>query len=639
MLPMPSLPQARRLPPEPPKPRRPRHRLSPQATLLSLGVLLLLAAGVTFLAVTWDSLPVAVQASIIATLAAIALAGAVPASRRRLNGTAEAFAILGCGLLTVDLYGVRELGLIPPSAIDGLTYAGLAAAVVAAINLLMSRFAPKVITFGVAAVIVGQLPLPLILADRVDLAPYLLGLLAQVVITVLWSAKGTRVIRITGSICAGLVYSALLGIGSVRVLLSLIAIHSPSDRPSFDDIIGGSTTALSPVLATTGVVCFAALTGVGLLRKVTLPLSLPPAFGECLCVAAAAFTVATCLPQLPAAGRWLTTGAATLLAIAALLRPRRTGVLTPVLETATLVVASVNLLTCLALEDLRQLGLISAITAALSLLAVWRKRLPAPTAAITASLATQLAILLVLADGLISTWTSAITLAVVGGFTIALACLHVGRPLERALLGPAASAVTLAELLMLLEFPTTGTGIVLTIAAAPLVAYGMRPARRNALLLAALLLILANTAFVLGAASTTIEWYTVPPALILLAIGLLGWRDQPSWVYLGPGLLLGLVPSALVANSNEDYLRTTFVVATAVTIILIGVRYTLQSPFIIGAAVLLKIALWQLLEVAPLIPRWITLATAGLILLTVGATYERRLQNAKQAARWITALH
>ena len=45
------------------------------------------------------------------------------------------------------------------------------------------------------------------------------------------------------------------------------------------------------------------------------------------------------------------------------------------------------------------------------------------------------------------------------------------------------------------------------------------------------------------------------------------------------------------------------------------------------------------IEVAPLIPRWITLGAAGAILLAVGATYERRLQNAKQAARWISALH
>jgi hypothetical protein len=37
-----------------------------------------------------------------------------------------------------------------------------------------------------------------------------------------------------------------------------------------------------------------------------------------------------------------------------------------------------------------------------------------------------------------------------------------------------------------------------------------------------------------------------------------------------------------------------------------------------------------------MIPRWITLGLAGAILLGVGAGYERRLQEAKQAARWVT---
>jgi hypothetical protein len=177
----PASPTPTRRPPAPPlppirsaapKPRRPRRRLSPQATLLSLGVLLLLAAGVTFLAVTWDSLPVSIQAAIMAFLASVALVGAVPASRHKLSGTAEALAILGCGLLAVDLYGARALGLIPATAIDGLSYAGLSCALVAAINLLMSRFAPKVVTFGLAGVIVGQLRLTLVLSDRVDLRCY-----------------------------------------------------------------------------------------------------------------------------------------------------------------------------------------------------------------------------------------------------------------------------------------------------------------------------------------------------------------------------------------------------------------------------------------------------------------------------------
>jgi hypothetical protein len=151
-------------------------------------------------------------------------------------------------------------------------------------------------------------------------------------------------------------------------------------------------------------------------------------------------------------------------------------------------------------------------------------------------------------------------------------------------------------------------------------------------------LIIANTAFVVASGATTIEWFTVPPAIVMLAIGILAWRDRSSWIFLGPGLLIGLAPSALLADSNDNWVRVTLVVAAALAVILVGVYGGLQAPFVIGAAVLAKVGIWQFLEVAPLIPRWITLGAAGTILLTVGATYERRLTQAKQAARWVTAL-
>ncbi|WBQ02293.1 SCO7613 C-terminal domain-containing membrane protein [Kribbella sp. CA-293567] len=612
--------------------------MSPQATLLSLGVLLLLAAGVTFLAVTWDSLPVPIQAAIIATLATISLISSIPAARHKLTGTAEALAILGTGLLTVDLYGARALGLISSDTVDGLTYFGVAAAIVAATNLLMSRIAPTVITYGVAAVVIGQLPLPFLLADRLPLAAFLLGLLIQVTITLLWSVKGTKAVRLTGATCAALVFWALMFIGCVRIFLSLVAHYSIRTRPAISDFLNNSPTALFPVLATTAVLCLAAITGIALLRKTPLPRALPPTFAESACTAAAALAVATCLPQLPTAGRWLDTGLATALALIVLLMAKRTGVRGAAAWTATSVVALVNFMFCAMTEDLVQLALISAIVSALALIAVWRKQLQPTPAALTASLTAQLAAVLATYDGLFTPRTGAIVLAVIAALSIAAACLITNPPLERTLLSCATAAAALAEFTALLDNTATLTGIVLTITAAPLVAYGMRPERREALLFAAALLITANTAFALGTGATTIEWFTLPPAAALLAIGTYGWRTHPSWVYLAPGLLLGLVPSTLLANSNDDHLRTTFVVAAALTTILLGTRLSLQAPFLIGAAVLLKIALWQFLEVAPLIPRWTTLATAGLILLTVGATYERRLQNAKQAAHWVAAL-
>ncbi len=624
-----------RLPREP----RPPRRLSPQATLLALGVLLLLAAGVTFLAVNWDSLSVSVQASIMATLAALAFAGSVPASRKKLAGTAEALALLGGGLLIVDLFGARELGLVSDTTISEARYAAVSFLIVAAINLLMTRIAPSVKTFGLTAVIAGQLPLTLFLVNHVSIALYLLGLVVQVVITVLWTNLSTRLLKITGGICGAVFLSIVFFVGTFRVLLGLLSAHSFNWADFADELFDGSITAFGPVLATAAVVCLAAVAGTLLSRKTALSAALPPNAIEFVCTAFGAFVLAVLLPQIPVVDRWSATGVATALGLAVTLLPRRTGLLTFVLRIAAMIVASVNLMVCAFLADLQQLGLISAITAGLALLAAWRKHVTLTAATWIAGSGAQLAILFVTWDGLFTTWTGGIALAVVGAILIGFACVSVGKPHETALLLSAVSAVIVAELVILTVSPDTGTGVVLIIASAPLVAYGMQPQRRDALLVAGALTVIANTAFVIGAGAATLEWFTLPPAAVMLAIGLLRWRDQPSWVYLGPGLLLGLVPSALVASSNHDFLRITFVVAAAVAVIVLGTRFSLQAPFVIGATVLAKIGLWQFLEVAPLIPRWITLGAAGAILLAVGATYERRLQNAKQAAHWISALH
>src|SRR6185436_2209796 len=112
----------------------------------------------------------------------------------------------------------------------------------------------------------------------------------------------------------------------------------------------------------------------------------------------------------------------------------------------------------------------------------------------------------------------------------AVTCGYVGQPLEPALLSTAACAAVLAEISAVAASPYTATGVVLTIVAAPLIAYGMNPRRRPSLLQAALLLVIANTTFMLGADAHTLEWYTVPPALILLAAGVVVWNNQPSWV-------------------------------------------------------------------------------------------------------------
>ena len=590
----------------------------------------------TFLAVNWDSLPVAIQAGIIGTLAALAFAGSIPASRRSLAGTAEALAILGCGLLTVDLYGARALSLGSLETIDWFTYSAIVFGSLALINLLMTRLAPRVVTYGVTTVIAGQLPLPLILVDRTNLPVLLAALLAQVVVTLVLSAKGTPIVRRTGAITSAVVFCGILVAGMTRTFLGLLATYSST----YFDLTGPIPThaELLKTVATAAVVCLAAATGLVILTKRPLPAAIQSGVGEAVCAAAAGFAVATCLPQLPGPGRWLTTGVVAALGITEVLVARRTGSLALVLHVSTITVAAVDLLFCLLTDDIRQLGYFAAIVAVLAVFAALRKVVDAVPAAAVASLGAQFAIVLFAIDDYIGLWAGAVSLALVGATGIALACRYVGQPLERVLISTAACAVLLAQIMAATVDADTATGVVLTIAAAPLVAYGMNPARRAGLLVAGALLIIANTAFVLASGATTVEWFTIPPAIVLLGIGILAWRNQSSWVYLGPGLLIGLVPSTLLADSNDNWIRVTLVVAAALAVIVIGTQRGLQAPFVIGAAVLAKIGIWQFLEVAPLIPRWITLGAAGAILLTVGATYERRLTQAKQAARWITAL-
>jgi len=56
-----------------------------------------------------------------------------------------------------------------------------------------------------------------------------------------------------------------------------------------------------------------------------------------------------------------------------------------------------------------------------------------------------------------------------------------------------------------------------------------------------------------------------------------------------------------------------------------GARSRLQAPATIGGVTLLVLALNTLGPVAARLPRWATIGAAGLLLLWLGATAERRL--------------
>lgn len=141
------------------------------------------------------------------------------------------------------------------------------------------------------------------------------------------------------------------------------------------------------------------------------------------------------------------------------------------------------------------------------------------------------------------------------------------------------------------------------------------------------------------------EAYTLPPALVALVAG---WRIRsakpalPSWPAYCPGLALLLFPSLPLAVSDDGAVRPALVGAAALTALLCGARFRLQAPLLLGAAALAVIGVAQLsapvLAAYHALPRWGVLAGAGLLLIAVGASYERSLRDLTRLGRAVRAL-
>ena len=79
--------------------------------------------------------------------------------------------------------------------------------------------------------------------------------------------------------------------------------------------------------------------------------------------------------------------------------------------------------------------------------------------------------------------------------------------------------------------------------------------------------------------------------------------------------------------------------SAAVAVVLIGARWRLRAPFVVGGAVLALVAAHEVALVWDLIPRWAPLATAGLALVAVATTYERRRRDLARLVGAVGRMH
>ncbi|MGW0859353.1 SCO7613 C-terminal domain-containing membrane protein [Streptomyces sp. NPDC002690] len=166
----------------------------------------------------------------------------------------------------------------------------------------------------------------------------------------------------------------------------------------------------------------------------------------------------------------------------------------------------------------------------------------------------------------------------------------------------------------------------------------VRPERRRvAGTLALVLFVLASWVRLAASEVTAPEAYTLPVTLPALVVGVLRRRRDPaasSWTAYGAGLAVTLLPSLAVAWGDPGWTRPLLLGLAALAVTLAGARSRLQAPLLLGGAVLALLGLHELapyvVQVVGALPRWLVPAAAGGLLLVVGATYEKRLRDARR---------
>lgn len=166
----------------------------------------------------------------------------------------------------------------------------------------------------------------------------------------------------------------------------------------------------------------------------------------------------------------------------------------------------------------------------------------------------------------------------------------------------------------------------------------LRPERRQvAGCLATALFVLASWVRLSASGVSSPEAYTLPVTVPALVIGVLRRRRDPSassWTAYGAGLAVTLVPALVAAWTDAYWLRPLLLGAAALVSTLLGARLRLQALLVLGGAVLALDALHELapyvVQVVGAMPRWVAPALAGVLLLAVGATYEKRLREARR---------
>ena len=137
------------------------------------------------------------------------------------------------------------------------------------------------------------------------------------------------------------------------------------------------------------------------------------------------------------------------------------------------------------------------------------------------------------------------------------------------------------------------------------------------------------------------EPYTLPSAAALVLVGLDRLRRDPAVstaTALGPGLVLGTVPSLLWVLDDPVSLRALLLGAACLGLVLVGPALRWSAPLLVGSVVGAVLVLRELAPYAVEVPPWVLIGLAGTALTVVGVTWERRVRDVRRTTAYLGRL-
>lgn len=656
-------------------PTAPRQRrFGAQQLLLVTGVALVAVAAIAFTAYVWGAIGALGQALVLLAVCAGAAAASRATARRDLGASAEALAVLSVVVLLVLLGAARGLDVLGLGGTDADAYGlgallGAVGACTAGARWLRPAGRPRrpVAPAWAAVVLTAGVPTALTLAVDGELLTWAAAALTLAVL----SAPASRLLsaRAPG---LGEVGLAVGGAHLVAAVLVLLAVDVGADA-----VEGRGPDASQPYLAALELALLAlaaawtasragrpvpgaepapatrpsALAGRPQLRRTAVVVAYGGVIGALVSLASAGGAFALLLLALGTS------------AVAAALLALRPQLLPWPVVAAALALAGGSLLSEPVVGSAQDTWWRPAAWGALALAAllagarrptatapaeVWRDRdaLPVPRAvwAAAACLAALGGVL-----GAPSPLSGPVPVALALVLAVALLALSAGvRGAPEAVLAGGWGLLSVTALLISDGGPVHAS-VPLGVAGLGALLRAAHP-RRTAWVVPGVVLLSAawwSEVGDLAPDDAGVEWWSLPPAVLALAVGGLVWQRHPglgSWPVLGAGLVVGLLPSALLASVGSpdllgpDPWRAAVVAVVAALVCAAGVRWSLQAPVAVGAAAALLVAVGQVGPYALQAPVWVGLFVAGAVVLVLAVRIEQARRDAARAVGWVRAL-